>query len=176
MIHAYRNTMTEKNAAYYIEEAKRHKRTTAPEVPWVVTKHEVFSGTSEMEVLERVLVLLDKTGIPYHHSNFIITVGTYSRSCTIEIYRNTGKYAKKRSQCSIATSPIADDMNTYVVSQWDTTRYFNTLFRHIIENYSAEEVQPFTHEDLNYGLYCPYSGEIAAAEAFHKECSAKIVS
>ena len=166
-------TMTEKNATYYIQEAIRKNMTTAPEAPWVVLKHDVFSATSEMEVLERVLVLLDNTGIPYSYSNFIIHIGTASRACTIEIYRNKGKYAKTRSPTSITTSIILPDTDTFIVAQWDTTRYFGPLFRHIIENYSVEDIPSFTHEDLNYGLYCPYSEEVEAAEEFHQECSTK---
>ena len=165
--------MTDRNATYYIEEAIRKSMTTAPEAPWVVTKYDVFSGTSEMEVLERVLTLLDKTGIPYSHSNFIITVGTASRSCTIEIYRNKGTHAKTRIPCSFNTSTIVPDTDTFIVSMWDTTRYFSQLFRHIIKNYSVEEIPPFTHEDLNYGLYCPYSEEIEDSHLFHEECSQK---
>lgn len=162
--------MTEKNAAYYIEKAKYYKLTTAPEAPCVVRRYEVISGTSEMEVLERVLILLDKTGIPYSHSNFIIYVGTVSRSCTIEIYRNIGKHAKTHNPTSLKVSTILPDTNTFIVSQWDTTRYFGGLFCYIVENYSAEEIRPFTREDLNYGLYYPEDVEMELATKFAKEC------
>jgi hypothetical protein len=117
-------TMTEKNATYYIQEAIHKKMTTAPEAPWVVLKHDVFSGSSEMEVLERVLVLLDKTGIPYSYSNFIIHIGTASRACTIEIYRNKGKYAKTRSPTSITTSgdiTVGNNLNVANVQITDKT-------------------------------------------------------
>jgi hypothetical protein len=165
--------MTDRNATYYIEEAIRKRMTTAPEAPWVLRTYDIFPGTSEMEVLERVLTLLDRTGIPYSYSNFIITVGTASRSCTIEIHRNKGSHAKTHKPCSFFMSTIIEDPNTFIVSMWDTTRYFFQLFRHIIQNYSVEEIPPFTHEDLNYGLYCPYSEEIEDSHLFHDECSQK---
>ena len=164
---------TMKNATNYIEEAIRFKRTTAPDTLGTHRAFDVFSGTSSLEVLERLLHILDKTGIPYSHSNFIITVGTASRSCTIEIYRNKGTHAKTRIPCSFNTSTIVPDTDTFIVSMWDTTRYFSQLFRHIIKNYSVEEIPPFTHEDLNYGLYCPYSEEIEDSHLFHEECSQK---
>jgi hypothetical protein len=165
--------MTDKNATYYIEEAKSNKWTTAPEAPMVVITYNVFSGTSEMEVLERVLVLLDQTGIPYSYSNFIIHIGTARMCCTIEIYRNKGTNAKTHVPNSLTTSTILPDTDTFIIALWDRTRYFSLLFRYIIQNYSVENITQFTYEDLNYGLYCPEPTQVDAALAFHEECSAK---
>ena len=167
--------MPYKNAAHYVEEARRTNRITAPEAPWGLLSYEVFSGTSELEVFERVLVLLDQAGIPYECYNFMISVGIGSMNCTMDIYRNTGKHQKTRSKHSRATAPILPDANTYIVALWDTTRFFSRMLTYIIEDYSAETIGSFTHEDLNFGCYCPEpelgGAEYAAADEFHRECS-----
>jgi hypothetical protein len=168
-------TMTEKNATYYIDECNRNGWTTAPVAPWFLKSYEVFSATSEMEVLERVMTLLDKTGIPYVYDNFMILVGTAHMSCTIRIYRNTGEYAKTRSPYSLTNSPIVSDMDTFIVEQDDMTRYFSELIRYIIENYSAEVVESFSYKDLDFGCYCQepelYGDKPDAASAFQDECA-----
>lgn len=167
--------MSYKNAANYVQEAISKNQIVATEVPWSLSSYEVFSGTSEMEVLERVLVLLDHAGIPYHYSNFMISIGIGNMTCSMNIYRNTGEYTKARSKYSRATSPILPDTNTYIVALWDTTRFFGNMLTYIIEDYSAETIGSFTHEDLNFGCYCPEpeleGAEYAAANEFHEECS-----
>ena len=160
-----------KNATNYIEEAIRFKRTTAPETLGTHRVFDVFSGTSSLEVLERVLQLLDLTGIPYsYHHDFYIHVGTRSMNCTIEIYSNKGAHAKTRSQYSIAKAPIVPEMDTYIIAMWDTTRFFGPLFRHIVENYSAEVIPSFTYRDTSFGLYCPEDHDIDRAARFAEEC------
>jgi len=165
--------MSYKNAAKTVKEAISMNQIVATEVPWFLSSYEVFSGTSELEVLERVLVLLDHAGIPYHYSNFMISIGIGSMTCTMNIYRNTGM--KTRSKYSLATSPILPDTNTYIVALWDNTRFFGNMLTYIIENYSAETIGSFTHEDLNFGCYCPEpelgGAEYVAANEFHEDCS-----
>jgi hypothetical protein len=166
-----RSKTTMKNATNYIEEAIRFKRTTAPDTLGTHRAFDVFSGTSSLEVLERVLQLLDKTGIPYSYNHdFYIHVGTGSMNCTIEIYSNKGAHAKTRSQYSIAKAPIIPEMDTYIIAMWDTTRFFGPLFRHIVENYSAEVIPPFTYRDTSFSLYCPEDHEMDRAAKFAEEC------
>jgi hypothetical protein len=166
-----RSKTTMKNATTYIEEAIRFKRTTAPDTLGTHRAFDVFSGTSSLEVLERVLHMLDKTGIPYsYHHDFYIHVGTGSMNCTIEIYSNKGAHAKTRSQYSNAKAPIIPEMDTYIIAMWDTTRFFGPLFRHIMENYSTEEIPRFTYRDMSFSLYCPEDHEIERAARFAEEC------
>ena len=162
---------TRKTATNYIEEAIRFKRTTAPVPNGTPRSFGIFSGTSSLEVLERVLHMLDLTGIPYSYKHdFYIHVGTRSMNCTIEIYSNKGAYAKTRNQSSIAKAPIVPEMDTYIISMWDTTRFFGSLIRHIIENYSAEVIPPFTYKDMSFGLYCPEDSEMGRVDKFIEEC------
>lgn len=169
---AQKTTMTtKKTATNYIEEANRFNRTTAPETSGTHRAFDVFSGTSSLEVLERVLHMLDLTGIPYsYHHDFYIHVGTGSMNCTIEIYSNKGAHAKTRSQYSTSKAPIVPEMDTYIIAMWDTTRFFGPLFNHIVENYSAEAIPPFTTKDMSFGLYCPEDQDIDRAAIFAEEC------
>lgn len=164
-------TTTKRNAAYYIGEAIRFNQTKAPEPLGTQRAYEVFSGTSSLEVLERVLHLMDLTGIPYSYNyDFVIRVGTGSMSCTLEIFSNTGAYAKPRDQYSIAKAPIVSGMDTFIIAMWDSTRFFGPLFRHIMENYSAKEIPRFTYQDPTFTLYCPEEDDMDRATRFAEEC------
>lgn len=160
-------TTTKRNAAYYIGEAIRFKRTTAPEPLGTQRAYEVFSGTSSLEVLERVLHILDLTGIPYsYHYDFVIRIGTGSMNCSLEIYSNKEPYAKTRDQYTIAKAPIVPGMDTFIIAMWDSTRFFGPLFRHIMENYSAEVIPPFTYQ----AVYCSEKDEMDRVARFTEEC------
>lgn len=164
-------TTTKKNATTYIQEANRFNRTTAPEPFGPQRAYDVFSGTSSLEVLERVLHLLDLTGIPYSYDHsFIIRVGTGSMNCTFEIYSNNGAQAKPRSTYSTAKAPIVPGMDTFIIAMWDTNRFFSPLFRHIIENYSAEEIPRFTYKNPGFGIHCAEDYEMDRAAKFAEEC------
>ena len=163
--------MTEKNATTYIQEANRFNRRTAPDISGAQKAYDVFSGTSSLEVLERVLHLLDLTGIPYsYYHDFVIRVGTGSMNCTFEIYSNKGAHAKPRSQYSTVKAPIVPGMDTFIISLWDTNRFFSPLFRHIVENYSAEDIPQFTYEDPGFGIHCDEDYEMDRAAKFAEEC------
>jgi hypothetical protein len=168
--------MTKKNATIYIQEANRFKRITAPDITGPQKVYDVFSGTSSLEVLERVLHLLDLTGIPYsYYHNFIIRIGTNSMNCSIEIYSNNGAYAKTRSPFSTANTPIISNMDTFVIGMWDTTRFFRPLFNYIVENYSVEEIPRFTHLDSGFGIHCAEDYDMDRAERFIDECQSTTV-
>jgi hypothetical protein len=163
--------MTQKNATTYIQEAIRFNKTMAPEPFSPQRAYDVFSGTSSLEVLERVLHLLDLTGIPYSYNHdFIIRVGTRSMNCTFEIYSNKGVQAKTRSTYSTAKAPIVPGMDTFIIAMWDTNRFFSPLFRHIVDNYSAEEIPQFTCRDPGFRLYCAEDYEMDRAAKFVEEC------
>jgi hypothetical protein len=164
-------TATKKNAAFYVGEAIRFKKTTAPDISGTQRAYDVFSGISSLEVLERVLHLLDRTGIPYsYYHDFVVRVGTGSMNCTLEIYINKGPQTKTRTPYSTAKAPIVPGMDTFVIALWDSNRFFSPLFRYIVDNYSAEEIATFTYEDSEFGIHCDEDYEMDRAAKFAEEC------
>ena len=127
----------------------------------------VVNATSVEDVVNRLLDLLkNMTGINYHYEyyKFGIWVTNYRgiQSCQINIYLNSGEYQKSQFTC-LNTSEIISDENRvqqFAVEFDDITRYFTALFRYIEKNFSVDIIEPFSDNDLNYGLYCPsYTNE-----------------
>jgi hypothetical protein len=118
------------------------------------------------KVMERIDALLkNATGITYTKSYFTFGVNVENKrgiqSCEINIFRNTGEH-KKPIITSLKTSemiPDVDGNQQFAIEFYDTSRYFNELFRHVTDNYSAETIRPFSSADLNYGLFSFYSWE-----------------
>ena len=146
--------------------AVTYRRPDPPLVIQHLRHYMVVQEEDSEKVMERIDALLkNATGITYTRSYFKFDVYVQNergmQSCEINIFRNTGEY-KKPIITSLKTSemiPDEDGKQQFAVEFYDTSRYFNELFRYVTDTYSAETIRPFSSVDLNYGLFSFYSWE-----------------
>ena len=135
----------------------------APDAPIVFESLKVYhiiQEESALHVVDKIHTVLQTiAGISYSYSDFRFTISANNGSCDIYIYRNTGEYKKPKITGTFTSEMIPDDgMPQYAILFQDTTRYFDKLFIHVMQHYSAvgvegKKIPPFSLHDLNYGLY-----------------------
>jgi hypothetical protein len=141
-----------------IQRATKHQNTEPQLVMRFMKGYQIVQEHSAQQVVDRIHTLLrSASGITYSYYSFRFTISVKTergtKSCEITIYRNIGEFKKPRITTAFKSEMIPDGGKPqFAIEYEDLTRYFNHLFRYIINNYSTESPEPFHGDDLNYGL------------------------
>jgi hypothetical protein len=139
-----------------------HQQALPPQVgPFLNKWLLLVKATSVEDVIDRLLeLLINMEGIKCHYEDYKFRIWTTSysgivESCGINIYLNSGEYQKSESTCLNIREIISDEniVQQFAVEFDYTSRYFSELFRYIEKNFSIDIIEPFSNNDLNYGLY-----------------------